>query len=53
MNCKAVWFYSCFVGHNNFDPITKCAFNCFAKNELKRLNAPKLEPTAKMSRTVR
>ena len=23
----------CCLGHNNFDPIIKCAFNCFAKNE--------------------
>ena len=43
----------CSVRHNNFDPIIKCAFNCFAKNELKHLNAPKLEAPAKMCRTVR
>ena len=43
----------CSVGHRNFDSIIKCAFNCLAKNELKRLNAPKLEVPAKMSRTVR
>ena len=43
----------CSAGHDNFDPIIKCAFNCFAKNELKGLNAPKLEAPAKMSRTIR
>ena len=43
----------CSLGHNNFDPIIMCAFNCFANIEIKRLNAPKLIPPAKMSRTVK
>ena len=59
MDCKKSDFIhvlldiKCSAGHNNFDPIIKCAFNCFVKNELKRLNVPKLEAPAKMSRTVR
>ena len=43
----------CANNHNNFELIIQCAFNCFSKNELKRINSRKNEPPAKMSRTVR
>ena len=44
----------CSAGHCNFTWIVESAFNCFAKNELKRINEKILaEPPAKMSRAVR
>ena len=43
----------CANDHNNFELIIQCAFNCFSKNELKRLNSRKNEPPAKMCRTAR
>lgn len=42
----------CTNDHANFELIAQCSFNCFAKNELKRLNSSQDMP-AKMSRTVR
>ena len=42
------------AGHCNFTWIVESAFNCFAKNQLKRINDRKLvDPPAKMSRTIR
>ena len=39
--------------HCNFDMIVKSAFNCFAKNELKRLNSSAIvEIPAKVSRSI-
>ena len=43
----------CGQDHINFSAIVRSLFNCFAKNELKRLNQCEIEPPAKMSRTVR
>ena len=44
----------CSAGHCNFTWIVESALNCFAKNELKRINDRKLvDPPAKMSRTIR
>ena len=43
----------CGKNHNNFALIVQCAFNCFSRNELKRINSRKNEPSAKMSRTAR
>lgn len=43
---------TCEEGHCNFKAILQSLFNCFAKNELKRLNQCE-EPPAKMSRGVR
>lgn len=42
----------CLDNHNNFHLIVQSAFNCFAKNELKRWNAPQMEAPAKMVRTA-
>ena len=50
---KAVLSQSCSRLHNNFKLILQTAFNCFAKNELKRLNKCVIEVPAKMTRTVR
>ena len=44
---------SCSDMHNNFRLILQTAFNCFAKNELKRLNQFIVDAPQKMSRTVR
>jgi len=44
---------TCLENHNNFDLILRICFNCFAKNELKRLNRVEIEAPAKMSRTIR
>ena len=46
---------SCDMQHINFDLIVQTAFNCFAKNELKRLNASRMaeEPPAKQLRKIR
>jgi len=43
----------CVNNHSNFDYIVQCAFNCFSRNELKRINSRKNDPPAKMSRTAR
>ena len=43
----------CTLGHYNFVLIVQTAFYCFAKNELKRLNAPKRDDPGPMSRKVR
>ena len=40
----------CLKEHSNFAFIINCAFNCFAKNKLKRLNAPKHEDPRPMAR---
>ena len=44
---------NCSAGHSNFTWIVESAFNCLAKNELKRFNDRKSDPPAKMSRTVK
>lgn len=46
---------ACSSNHNNFNMIVQSAFNCFAKNELKRLNCQAMpeEPPAKVMRKVR
>ena len=36
----------CASEHMNFELIVKAAFSCFAKNELKRLNAAKDAPAS-------
>ena len=44
----------CSAGHCNFAWFVESAFNCFVKNELKRINKKKIaEPPAKMSKAVR
>ena len=43
----------CTAGHCNFDLFLAIVFNCFAKNELKRLNVPENEPPAAISRKIR
>ena len=43
-NFSAAIFKLCLASHYNFELILKIVFNCFAKNELKRLNTPKEEP---------
>lgn len=45
----------CASGHANFNLIVETAFNCFAKNELKRINSkPSLaEPPTKNLRKIR
>ena len=35
---------TCFAGHSNFHSIIETIFNCFAKNELKRINYRKEFP---------
>ena len=37
-------YCKCSAGHFNFELMIATAFNCFAKNELKRLNAQKIAP---------
>ena len=44
---------TCSKMHNNFSLILQTAFNCFAKNELKRLNNCIIDAPAKMQRIVR
>ena len=39
--------------HVNFKLILQTAFNCFAKNDLKRLNQCQVDAPTKMSRSVR
>ena len=36
-------FQQCFADHLNFKEVVKSVFNCFVKNELKRINALKVE----------
>jgi len=45
----------CASNHQNFELIVQTAFNCFAKNQLKRLNSRPMaeEPPAKVLRKVR
>ena len=43
----------CEQNHQNFEILLQTAFNCFAKNELKRMNQSQREAPAKMKRTVR
>ena len=43
----------CEEGHCNFSLILQSLFNCFAKNELKRINRCEIEAPAKMSRGLR
>ena len=40
----------CENGHCNFVPIVQSLFNCFAKNELKRINQCEIEAPAKISK---
>ena len=40
-------------GHANFSLIVITAFNCFAKNELKRSNAPERDEPPEMNRKIR
>ena len=42
----------CLEEHSNFLLIIQSAFNYFAKNELKRLNAPKLEDPGPMVKKI-
>ena len=42
-NLKCAVNQLCLEGHSNFSLIIQSAFNGFAKNELKCLNAPKLK----------
>ena len=49
-NFRSVVNQLCLKEHSNFAFIINCAFNCFAKNELKRLNAPKYEDPRPMAR---
>jgi len=51
-NSVALLNQQCSNKHDNFDLVVQAAFNCFAKNELKRLNCQKAEPPAKMQRTA-
>lgn len=50
---KTTLFQTCSLKHNNFKLILQTAFNCFVKNELKRLNQPNVDAPAKMVRTIR
>ena len=43
----------CTAGHCNFDLFLANVFNCFAKNELKRLNVPENEHPVAMSQKIR
>ena len=43
----------CAKNHCNFEFILQSAYNCFAKNELKRLNSRSGDPPAKMARNIR
>ena len=43
----------CLRDHCNFELILQIVFNCFAKNELKRLNAPRTKAPDMMARKVR
>ena len=44
---------TCAQGHNNSVLILQTIFNCFAKNELKRINQCTVAPPEKMARTLR
>jgi len=50
---EAALVKTCSNMHNNFKLILQIAFNCFAKNELKRLNECTIDAPEKMTRTVR
>ena len=41
---RNLFIQKCAAGHSNSEMIIQTAFNCFAKNELKRLNAPNSAP---------
>ena len=43
---RKLYIQECTAGHLNSKMIIQTAFNCFAKNELKRLNAPNTAPAA-------
>ena len=45
--------HACNAGHCNFELFLAVVCNCFAKNELKRLNAPKTEAPPMMARKIR
>ena len=53
--CGGPLFVRCESSHDNFVPIIQTAFNCFAKNELKRINckATPAELPAKNLRKIR
>ena len=53
LSCGSVIDQVCSAGHSNFSLIVQSAFNCFAKNELKRFNAPKHEEPDLKSRKIR
>ena len=42
----------CAKNHCDFEFILQSAYNCFAKNELKRLNSRSGDPPAKMARNI-
>ena len=44
---------TCAQGHNNFVLTLQTIFNCFAKNELKRINQCTVAPPQKLAHTVR
>ena len=53
-SCKNLLQQQCLAGHLNFERIIVTAFNCFAKIELKRLNAAKVAPeTLSRNRKIR
>ena len=43
---------TCVQGHNNFALILQTIFNCFAKNELKRINQCTVAPSEKIASTL-
>jgi len=51
--CNILLYQVCEKDHCNFEMIVKSAFNCFAKNELKRLNGrASAEIPTKVSRSI-
>ena len=50
---SAAKYLSCGQMHVNFKLFLQTAFNCFAKNDLKRLNQCQVDAPSKMSRSVR
>ena len=52
-NYKDLLYQKCAENHCNFKFILQTAYNCFAKNELKRLNSRSGDPPAKMARNMR
>ena len=50
---KDLLYQKCAKNHCNFEFILQTAYNCFAKNELKRLNSRSGDTPAKMARNMR